>query len=402
MVISFQGWETLETDCLARSKEGLRGGKVMKRTRVLSVFGTRPEAIKMAPLIKELDNRPDEFESIVVVTAQHREMLDQVLNIFNIEPDHDLNMMKKGQSIAQITTGALLGLEAVLKEEMPDIVLVHGDTSTTFAAALSAFYQQIPVGHVEAGLRTYDKYSPFPEEMNRQLTGVLTDLHFAPTEKAREYLLNENKPAETITVTGNTSIDAMKTTVRDDYSHPILEQYPHKKMILLTAHRRENIGENLEHIFYAIKKLVEKHQDIYVVYPVHLNPKVQKAARDILGEQPRIHLIEPLDVRNFHNLLSQAYLIMTDSGGIQEEAPSLGVPVLVLRGTTERPEGIEAGTLKLVGTNEENIYEQADLLLTNQEAYTIMAESKNPYGDGKASERIADELNNYFQVKRNK
>lgn len=372
----------------------------MKRTRVLSVFGTRPEAIKMAPLIKELDNRPDQFESIVVVTAQHREMLDQVLNIFNIEPDHDLNMMKKGQSIAQITTGALLGLEAVLKEEKPDVVLVHGDTSTTFAAALSAFYQQIPVGHVEAGLRTYDKYSPFPEEMNRQLTGVLTDLHFAPTEKAREYLLSENKPVETITVTGNTSIDAMKTTVRDDYSHPILEQYPNKKMILLTAHRRENIGENLEHIFNAIKKLVEKHKDIYVVYPVHLNPKVQEAARNILGEQPRIHLIEPLDVRNFHNLLSQAYLIMTDSGGIQEEAPSLGVPVLVLRGTTERPEGIEAGTLKLVGTNENDIYEQADLLLTNQEAYTIMAESKNPYGDGKASERIADELHNYFQEKR--
>jgi len=372
----------------------------MKRTRVLSVFGTRPEAIKMAPLIKELDNRPDQFESIVVVTAQHREMLDQVLNIFNIEPDHDLNMMKKGQSIAQITTGALLGLEAVLKEEKPDVVLVHGDTSTTFAAALSAFYQQIPVGHVEAGLRTYDKYSPFPEEMNRQLTGVLTDLHFAPTEKAREYLLSENKPKETITVTGNTSIDAMKTTVRDDYSHPILEQYPNKKMILLTAHRRENIGENLEHIFNAIKKLVEKHKDIYVVYPVHLNPKVQEAAKNILGEQPRIHLIEPLDVRNFHNLLSQAYLIMTDSGGIQEEAPSLGVPVLVLRGTTERPEGIEAGTLKLVGTNENDIYEQADLLLTNQEAYTIMAESKNPYGDGKASERIADELHNYFQEKR--
>src|SRR5699024_7466352 len=319
---------------------------------------------------------------------------------FNIEPDHDLNMMKKGQSIAQITTGALLGLEAVLKEEKPDVVLVHGDTSTTFAAALSAFYQQIPVGHVEAGLRTYDKYSPFPEEMNRQLTGVLTDLHFAPTEKAREYLLSENKPVETITVTGNTSIDAMKTTVRDDYSHPILEQYPNKKMILLTAHRRENIGDNLEHIFNAIKKLVEKHKDIYVVYPVHLNPKVQEAAKNILGEQPRIHLIEPLDVRNFHNLLSQAYLIMTDSGGIQEEAPSLGVPVLVLRGTTERPEGIEEGTLKLVGTNENDIYEQSDLLLTNQEAYTIKAESNNPYGNRKATKRIANELHNNLQKKR--
>ena len=352
----------------------------------------------MAPLIKELERRPDEFESIVVVTAQHREMLDQVLEIFDIVPDHDLNMMKSNQSLAQITTGALLGLEEIMKQEAPDIVLVHGDTSTTFAASLSAFYLKIPIGHVEAGLRTYNKFSPFPEEMNRQLTGIMADFHFAPTETARNHLLKENKAADTITVTGNTSIDAMKTTVRKDYTHPLLDKYADKRMVLVTAHRRENLGTKLEQIFRAIKRLVEKHEDIHVVYPVHLNPKVQEAANRILGSRERIDLIEPLDVRSFHNFLSRAYLIMTDSGGIQEEAPSLGVPVLVLRDTTERPEGIEAGTLKLAGTEEDAIFDTADLLLMDKHAHDQMAESKNPYGDGEASKRIADTLYNNFNA----
>lgn len=366
------------------------------KIKVMSIFGTRPEAIKMAPLVKELASRGEQFEAKVIVTAQHREMLDQVLRIFEITPDFDLNVMQKGQSLSQITSRVLEGLDRIFQEEKPDIVLVHGDTSTTFAASLAAFYNQITVGHVEAGLRTGNKYSPFPEEMNRQLTGVMADIHFAPTEMARENLLKENKLAETIVVTGNTAIDALATTVTDDYSHAILEAASGKRLVLLTAHRRENLGDKMEGMFRAIKRLVEKHEDIHVVYPVHLNPVVQTAAQGILGNDDRIDLIEPLDVIDFHNIAAHAHLILTDSGGIQEEAPSLGVPVLVLRDTTERPEGIAAGTLKLAGTEEEDIYQLADELLTNDELYAQMAQSKNPYGDGYASEMIADAIVEYF------
>lgn len=368
-----------------------------ERIKVLSVFGTRPEAIKMAPLVNELASRPEQFESIVTVTAQHREMLDQVLRIFKITPDYDLNIMKKSQSLAQITTTALNGLDEVMKKVEPHIVLVHGDTSTTFVAALAAYYNQVPVGHVEAGLRTWDKYSPFPEEMNRQLTGVIADLHLAPTEKAHQNLLAENKSAETIFVTGNTAIDALHTTVDEKYSHPLIDQLKQKRIVLVTAHRRENIGENLEQMFRAIKRLVETHKDIHVIYPVHLNPVVKQTSDRILGNDERISLIEPLGVTDFHNFLAKSYLILTDSGGIQEEAPSLGKPVLVLRDTTERPEGVEAGTLKLAGTDEETIFEMANELLTNKEAYEQMAKSVNPYGDGKASARIGDAIVSYFK-----
>lgn len=367
-----------------------------KRIKVLSIFGTRPEAIKMAPLVRELAGRSEQFESIVTVTAQHREMLDQVLHIFDITPDHDLNIMKPNQSLATITTAALNGLDKVMNEEKPHIVLVHGDTSTTFAATLAAYYNQIPVGHVEAGLRTWNKYSPFPEEMNRQLTGVIADLHFAPTEKARQNLLDENKRAETITVTGNTAIDALHTTVNEQYTHPIIDELGDKKIILVTAHRRENLGENLQQMFRAIKRLVEAHQDIHVIYPVHLNPVVKRTSDQILGNDERISLIEPLSVKDFHNFLAKSYLILTDSGGIQEEAPSLGKPVLVLRDTTERPEGIEAGTLKLAGTDENVIFNLANELLTDKKAYERMAKATNPYGDGKASMRIADAIIKYF------
>ncbi|WP_067730217.1 non-hydrolyzing UDP-N-acetylglucosamine 2-epimerase [Oceanobacillus damuensis] len=369
------------------------------RIKVMTIFGTRPEAIKMAPLVLELNKRSEEFESIVTVTAQHREMLDQVLEIFNITPDFDLNIMKKQQSLAQITTRALEGLDEVMKETEPDIVLVHGDTTTTFAASLAAFYNQIAVGHVEAGLRTWNKYSPYPEEMNRQLTGVMADLHFSPTEKSKENLLAENKPAESIVVTGNTAIDALKTTVDKSYSSTVLDDIGDKRLVLMTAHRRENLGENMQSMFRAIKRLVETHDDIQVIYPVHLNPVVQETANEILGNDDRIQLIEPLGVVDFHNFASRAYLILTDSGGVQEEAPSLGVPVLVLRDTTERPEGIDAGTLKLAGTDEDTIYNLANELLSDKEAHDKMAKASNPYGDGEASRRIADAIVQYFENK---
>ena len=365
------------------------------RIKIMTIFGTRPEAIKMAPLVLELNNR-SEFESIVTVTAQHREMLDQVLNIFNITPDYDLNIMKQKQTLAQITTRTLEGLDKVMKEAQPDIVLVHGDTSTTFTASLAAYYNQIAIGHVEAGLRTWDKYSPYPEEMNRQLTGVMADLHFSPTEKAKQNLLNENKLEESIYITGNTAIDALKTTVDNTYSNPIIDNLGNKRLVLMTAHRRENLGNNMNQMFRAIKRLVEKHNDIKVIYPVHLNPFVQQTANEILGADERIKLIKPLDVVDFHNFAAHAHLILTDSGGIQEEAPSLGVPVLVLRDTTERPEGIEAGTLKLVGTDEDNIFNMANELLSNDDAHRKMAKASNPYGDGEASRRIADAIVNYF------
>ncbi|MGM8211413.1 non-hydrolyzing UDP-N-acetylglucosamine 2-epimerase [Virgibacillus sp. W0430] len=368
-----------------------------KKIKVMSIFGTRPEAIKMAPLVLELNKRADEFESIVTVTAQHREMLDQVLEIFQVTPDHDLNIMKSKQSLAQITTRALEGLDEVMKETKPDIVLVHGDTSTTFAASLAAYYNQIAIGHVEAGLRTWDKYSPYPEEMNRQLTGVMADLHFAPTEKAKQNLLNENKDADRISVTGNTAIDALKTTVDEGYSHPMLTAIEGKRLVLMTAHRRENLGNNMQQMFRAIKRLVEAHDDIRVIYPVHLNPVVKQTADEILGNDDRIQLIEPLGVVDFHNFAARSHLILTDSGGIQEEAPSLGVPVLVLRDTTERPEGIDAGTLKLAGTEEDTIFNMANELLSDQAAYEKMAKAANPYGDGQASSRIADAIRAYFK-----
>ncbi|WP_163969633.1 non-hydrolyzing UDP-N-acetylglucosamine 2-epimerase [Oceanobacillus halotolerans] len=371
-----------------------------KRIKVMTIFGTRPEAIKMAPLVLELNKRSDEFESIVAVTAQHREMLDQVLAIFGVSPDFDLNIMKKGQSLAQITTRALEGLDRIMKETKPDIVLVHGDTSTTFTASLAAFYNQIAVGHVEAGLRTWDKYSPFPEEMNRQLTGVMADLHFAPTDKSKQNLLDENKDRDRIVVTGNTAIDALKTTVDESYTSEILDQIGDKRLVLMTAHRRENLGNNMQQMFRAIKRLVETHDDIQVVYPVHLNPLVLQTADEILGNDDRIKLIDPLGVVDFHNFAARAHLILTDSGGVQEEAPSLGVPVLVLRDTTERPEGVEAGTLKLAGTDEDNIYHLANELLSSDAAHEKMAKASNPYGDGEASRRIADAIVDYMNKER--
>lgn len=364
----------------------------MSKIKVMTVFGTRPEAIKMAPLVLELQKHPDEIESIVTVTAQHRQMLDQVLNVFNIIPDYDLNIMKDRQTLMDVTITALKGLDGVMKEVEPDIVLVHGDTSTTFVASLAAYYNQIKVGHVEAGLRTWNKYSPFPEEMNRQLTGIIADLHFAPTNESKKNLVNENKNEDTIYVTGNTAIDALKTTVTESYKNPILEKIGNDKMILVTAHRRENLGEPMRHIFRAIKRIVNEHDNLQVVYPVHLNPAVREVADEILGNNERIHLIEPLEVIDFHNFLARAHIILTDSGGIQEEAPSLGVPVLVLRDTTERPEGIRAGTLKLVGTNEETIYNMTNTLLVDQTEYDKMSKSSNPYGDGKASQRIVQSI----------
>ncbi|HYK74520.1 MAG TPA: UDP-N-acetylglucosamine 2-epimerase (non-hydrolyzing) [Pseudoneobacillus sp.] len=365
--------------------------------KVMTIFGTRPEAIKMAPLVLELNKHPEHFESIVTVTAQHRQMLDQVLNIFEITPDHDLNIMKDRQTLVDVTTRGLEGLDKVMKEVKPDIVLVHGDTTTTFIASLAAYYNQIVVGHVEAGLRTWNKYSPFPEEMNRQLTGVMADLHFAPTAMSAENLLRENKQKENIFVTGNTAIDALKTTVKDEYHHEVLDKIGNDRLILLTAHRRENLGEPMRNMFRAIKRIVEEQPDVQVVYPVHLNPVVREIAAEILGDDPRIQLIEPLDVIDFHNFASRAYLILTDSGGVQEEAPSLGVPVLVLRDTTERPEGIEAGTLKLAGVDEQTIYNLATELLTDRQAYEKMAKATNPYGDGNASSRIGEAIRFYFK-----
>ena len=364
--------------------------------KVMSIFGTRPEAIKMASLVKELEKR-EEVKSIVCVTAQHREMLDQVLNTFDIKPDYDLNIMKQGQTLADVTTRALIGLEKVIKEVKPDIVLVHGDTTTTFAGALAAFYNQVAIGHVEAGLRTDDKYSPYPEEMNRQCVDRMTDLYFAPTEISKNNLLKENISEEKIYVTGNTAIDAMSTTVDEDYVHPDLEWIkPDERMILLTAHRRENLGEPMRHIFKAVKRIVDEFSDIKVIYPIHMNPKVREVASEVFDGCDRIRLIEPLEVFDFHNFQNKSYIILTDSGGIQEEAPSLGKPVLVLRDTTERPEGIKAGTLKLVGTDEEVIYEETKKLLTNIDEYEKMSKASNPYGDGHASERIVDAIVKYF------
>ncbi|MDM5311719.1 non-hydrolyzing UDP-N-acetylglucosamine 2-epimerase [Peribacillus frigoritolerans] len=367
-----------------------------KPIKVMTIFGTRPEAVKMAPLVLEFQKHPEYFKPIVAVTAQHRQMLDQVLELFSIQPDYDLDIMKERQTLADITTRALNGLDSVMKEAKPDIVLVHGDTTTTFVASLAAFYNQIVIGHVEAGLRTWNKYSPYPEEMNRQLTGTMADLHFAPTSKAEENLLNENKK-DNIFVTGNTATDALKTTVRSTYSHPVLNDLGEDRLILLTAHRRENLGEPMRNIFRAVKRIIVEHDDVQVVYPVHLNPLVQELANEVLGDDPRVHLIEPLDVLDFHNFASRAYLILTDSGGIQEEAPSLGVPVLVLRDTTERPEGIAAGTLRLAGTEEQTIYDLAHELLTDQEVHEKMSKASNPYGDGNASVRIAEAIRYYFK-----
>lgn len=367
------------------------------KIKVMTIFGTRPEAIKMAPLVIELKRYPNEIESIVTVTAQHRQMLDQVLEIFEIEPDYDLNVMQDRQTLKDITIRALDGLDNIMKEVKPDIVLVHGDTTTTFVASLAALYNQIAVGHVEAGLRTGNKYSPYPEEMNRQMAGVIADLHFAPTKQSYENLVKENKQEDAIFITGNTAIDALETTVMEEYSHPVLDRIGNDRMILVTAHRRENLGEPMRNMFRAIKRLVNEHDDIQVVYPVHLNPVVRELADEILGNDKRIHLIEPLGVLDFHNFASRAYIILTDSGGVQEEAPSLGVPVLVLRDTTERPEGIAAGTLKLAGTNEAVIYSMAKELLTNEEEYNKMAKASNPYGDGIASRRIVQAILYHFK-----
>ena len=364
--------------------------------KVMSIFGTRPEAIKMAPLVKELESR-EEIESIVCVTAQHREMLDQVLETFDIVPKYDLNIMKQGQSLAEITTRALIGLEDVIKKEMPDIVLVHGDTTTTFAGALAAFYNQVAIGHVEAGLRTWDKYSPWPEEMNRQCVDRMADMYFAPTELSKNNLLNEGIAEDKIYITGNTAIDAMATTIREDYNHEVLEWVGNDRMILLTAHRRENLGEPMRHIFRAIRRIVDEFNDVKVVYPIHLNPKVRDVAKEVFDGCDKVKLIEPLEVFDFHNFQNKSFIILTDSGGIQEEAPSLGKPVLVLRDTTERPEGIKAGTLKLVGTNEDIIYEETKKLLTDKKVYESMSMASNPYGDGTASKQIVDAIVRKFR-----
>ena len=364
--------------------------------KVVSVFGTRPEAIKMAPVVKELESR-NNIQSIVCVTAQHRDMLDQVLNIFKIKPDHDLNIMKPGQTLSYITAAVLNGIEEVLVKEKPDLVLVHGDTTTAMAAALAAFYLQIPVGHVEAGLRTYDKYSPFPEEMNRQIIDKIADYLFAPTTTSKKNIGEKLNVGQKIFVTGNTAIDALKTTVNNDYSNLVLDWAKGSRMILVTAHRRENLGEPMRRIFTAIRKIVDEFSDVKVVYPVHMNPKVREVASDVLGDCDRIKLIEPLDVIDFHNFMENAFIIMSDSGGVQEEAPSLNKPVLVLRDTTERPEGVEAGTLKLVGTQTDNIYNETKQLLTDKKAYDKMARAKNPYGDGYASKYIVDAIVENFR-----
>ncbi len=365
--------------------------------KVMSIFGTRPEAIKMAPLVKELEKR-EEIESIVCVTAQHREMLDQVLDAFEIRPNYDLNIMEPNQTLGGITTKALNGLENIIKIEKPDLVLVHGDTTTTFAGALAAFYNQVAIGHVEAGLRTNNKYSPYPEEMNRQMVDCMADMYFAPTSLSKQNLLDENIDEDKIYVTGNTAIDAMATTVDDDYNHHELDWIKEdERLILLTAHRRENLGDNMRNIFRAVKKVLEDTTKVKVIYPIHLNPKVREIAKEVFGNTKKIKLIEPLEVFDFHNFINKSYIILTDSGGIQEEAPSLGKPVLVLRDTTERPEGIDAGTLKLVGTSEKIIYEETMKLLNDKKEYEKMSKASNPYGDGHASERIADAIIEKFK-----
>lgn len=368
----------------------------MKTIKVMTVFGTRPEAIKMSPLVQKL-KQDERFEEVTVVTAQHREMLDQVLNIFKIQPDYDFNIMKKNQSLEGITAKVLVDMTKVLKEVKPDIVLVHGDTTTTFAASLASFYLQCPLGHVEAGLRTWNKYSPFPEEMNRQMTDDLTDLYFAPTKVSKQNLIKENHHSENIFITGNTAIDALAETVQDDYHHEVLDLIkPGNKIILVTMHRRENQGEPMRRVFKVMKQVVDSHDNVEIIYPVHLSPRVQKVAHEILGNDPRIHLIAPLDVVDFHNLAKLSYFIMTDSGGVQEEAPALNKPVLVLRDTTERPEGVEAGTLKLVGTQVDQVKKAMLELLENKAVYEQMAQARNPYGDGHASERIMDDIAYYF------
>ena len=363
-----------------------------KKIKVMTVFGTRPEAIKMAPIVLELQKHPDTIVPVVAVTAQHREMLDQVLNLFQIKPDHDLNIMAAGQTLFDITTRAMMGLDKVLTEEEPDIVLVHGDTTTTFAGALAAYYHQTAVGHVEAGLRTHNKYSPFPEEMNRRLTGCIADLNFAPTSTSEANLLAENVPPESIFVTGNTVIDALHHTVRDDFDFQEESlkdvDFQNKRIILVTTHRRENLGEPMRHVYKALKQLTEEFDDVEVVFPVHKNPKVREVVNEELGGLAKVHLIDPLDYEPFANLMHKAHLILTDSGGVQEEAPALGKPVLVLRDTTERPEAVDAGTVKLIGTDRERVYEEAKKLLTDKAEYSRMAESVNPYGDGKAAARI--------------
>lgn len=365
------------------------------KKKVMLVFGTRPEAIKMCPLVNELKRRPA-IETIVCVTGQHKEMLQQVLDVFNVVPDYNLAIMKKGQTLFDITTEILNTIKAVLEEVKPDVVLVHGDTSTTFVTALACFYLQIPVGHVEAGLRTYNIYSPYPEEFNREAVSIISQYNFAPTRLSHDNLVNEGKDPKKIWITGNTAIDALKTTVREDYTDENLEWAKGKRLITITAHRRENLGDPMRHMFRAIKRVLDEHDDVVAIYPIHMNPAVRNVADEVFGagskRDPRIRIIEPLDVLDFHNYMHHSYLILTDSGGIQEEAPSLGKPVLVMRDTTERPEGIKAGTLKLVGTDEEVIYREFTRLLDNKEAYEEMAHAANPYGDGHASERIADVL----------
>lgn len=372
-----------------------------KKIKVMTVFGTRPEAIKMAPVVLELQKHPQDIEPIVTVTAQHRDMLDQVLNLFKIKPDHDLNIMAKGQTLFDITSRAMNGLDEVIKAEKPDIILVHGDTTTTFAGALAAYYNETAVGHVEAGLRTYNKYSPFPEEMNRKLTGSIADLHFAPTKTSSDNLKKEAIAEDSIFITGNTVIDALHKTVKEDFSFEddalANIDYKHKRIVLVTTHRRENLGEPMRHVYRALKDIVEEFPDVEIVFPVHKNPKVREVVREELGNVPGVHLIDPLDYEPFANLMDRSTLVLTDSGGIQEEAPALGKPVLVLRDTTERPEAVEAGTVKLIGTDEKKVYEETKLLLTDEAEYHRMANTCNPYGDGKASERVVQAILYYYE-----
>ena len=383
-------------------RDKLKGKEIfMKKIKVMTVFGTRPEAIKMAPLVLKL-KQDERFEEITVVSAQHREMLDQVLDIFKIKPDYDFNIMHKNQTLEDITSKVLMDMAKVIKTEHPDIVLVHGDTTTSFAAGLATFYEQTTLGHVEAGLRTWNKYSPFPEEMNRQMTDDLADLYFAPTELSKKNLIKENHPSDNIYVTGNTAIDALEQTVKKDYHHDVLDEIkPGNRAILVTMHRRENQGEPMRRVFKVMKQVVDSYDDVEIIYPVHLSPRVQAVAKEVLGGDPRIHLIKPLDVVDFHNLAKRSYFIMTDSGGVQEEAPSLGKPVLVLRDTTERPEGVEAGTLKLVGTEVDKGHDEMIRLLEDKKAYDEMANAKNPYGDGKASDRIMNAIAYYFDKEHN-